>query len=47
MAHHAEDCDLAEEKAQRLESETETLLSKKAEMDYPIIILDGMNPFSI
>ena len=47
MAQHAEQSDLAEENPQRLELETETLLSKKAEMDYPIIILDGMNPFSI
>ncbi|PWA96653.1 myosin heavy chain-related protein [Artemisia annua] len=40
MAQHAEESHLAEEKAPRLESEAETLLSKKAEMDNQIIMLE-------
>ncbi|PWA51978.1 hypothetical protein CTI12_AA457030 [Artemisia annua] len=40
MAQHAEESHLAEEKARRLESEAETLLSKKAEMDNQIIMLE-------
>ncbi|KAI3822436.1 hypothetical protein L1987_10026 [Smallanthus sonchifolius] len=40
MSQHAEECHLAEEKVQRLESEAETLLSKKAEMDNLITTLE-------
>ncbi|PWA62456.1 hypothetical protein CTI12_AA194020 [Artemisia annua] len=40
MAQHAEECQLAEEKARRLESEVETLVSKKAEMDNQIMMLE-------
>lgn len=40
MAQHAEECHLAEEKVRRLESEAETLLSKKAETDNLITTLE-------
>ncbi|KVH98555.1 hypothetical protein Ccrd_023220 [Cynara cardunculus var. scolymus] len=40
MAQHAEECHLAEEKVRRLESEAETLLSKKAETDNLITKLE-------
>ncbi|KAJ9561068.1 hypothetical protein OSB04_006228 [Centaurea solstitialis] len=40
MAQHAEECHLAEEKVRRLESEAETLLSKKAEMGNLITTLE-------
>ncbi|KAI3685322.1 hypothetical protein L6452_34564 [Arctium lappa] len=40
MAQHAEECHLAEEKVRRLESEAETLLFKKAEMDNLITALE-------
>ncbi|KAD1937337.1 hypothetical protein E3N88_42118 [Mikania micrantha] len=40
MSQHAEECQLAEEKVQRLESEMETHLSKKAELDNLITTLE-------
>ncbi|KAK9079466.1 hypothetical protein SSX86_001138 [Deinandra increscens subsp. villosa] len=40
MGQHAEECHLAEEKVQRLESEAETLLSKKAELENMITTLE-------
>lgn len=47
MGQHAEECHLAEEKAQRLESDVETLLSKKAELDNLITTLeDKIRSFS-